>query len=89
MSQKALKRNSYWLMERNKNQNDVKKYKLKDLHAIENPSKHKIKLESCSFVENSVGKARQKKNVENAINNSKTILQKLKKLFFQGMFNKA
>ena len=89
MSPKALKRNSYWLMERNKNQTDVKKNKLKELHAIDNPSKHKIKLESCSFVEKSVEKAKQKKNVENAINNSKTILQKLKKLFYQGMFNKA
>ena len=72
MSGKALKRNSYWLMERNKNQTDVKKYKLKELHAIDNPSKHKIKLENCSFVENCGEKAKQKKDVENAIKYSKT-----------------
>ena len=89
MSGRASKLDSYWLRERNKKQTDAKKSNLEKQHTIEHPSKHKIKLENCSFVEKSVENAIQKKNVENAINNSKTILQKLKKLFFQGMFNKA
>ena len=86
MSGKALKRNSYWLRERNKKQTDVKKNKLKELRAIYNPSKHKVKLlENCSFVEKCVEKARQKKNVENAIKYSKTS----KDFSYPGVFKKA
>ena len=72
MSGKALKRNSYWLRERVKKQTNVKKSKFKELHAIEHLSKHKTKLENCSFVENCGKKAKQKKDVENAIKYSKT-----------------
>ena len=86
MSGKALKRNSYWLRERNKKQTDVKKNKLKELRAIYNQSKHKVKLlENCSFVEKCVEKARQKKNVENAIKYSKTS----KDFSYPGVFKKA
>ena len=85
MSQKALKRNSYWLMERNKNQTDVKKNKLKELHAIDNPSKHKIKLKNCGFVKTCVEKAKQKKNMENAIKYSKAS----KEFFYPGEFKKV
>ena len=85
MSQKALKRNSYWLMERNKKQTDVKKSKLKELHTIEHLSKHETKLEKCSFVENCSEKARQKKNMENAIKCSKIS----KNFSYSGLFKKV
>ena len=85
MSGKALKRNSYWLRERNKKQTDVEKYKLKQLLSIYSPSKHKIRLKNCSFIEKIVKKARQKKNIENAIKHSKNS----KEFSYPGMFKKV
>ena len=72
MSGKALKRNSYWLRERNKKQTDVEKCKLEELHTIENLSKKRVKLRKCSFVEECGQKALQKKIMENFIKCSKT-----------------
>ena len=67
MSGKALKRNSYWLRERNKKQTDVKKSKLEELHTTEHLSKNRIKLGKCSFVEKCCQKAKQKKISEKAV----------------------
>ena len=72
MSGKALKRNLYLLREKNKKKAGVKNCKLEELHTIDYPDKHDVGLENCSFVEKSVVKAKQKKNMENAIKYSKT-----------------
>ena len=85
MSQKALKRNSYWLMERNKKQTDVEKIKFKKICAINNPSKHKSKLKNSSFVKTCVEIAKQKKTTENAIKYSKAS----KEFFYPSEFKKV
>ena len=85
MSGNSLKRNSYWLRERNKKQTDVEKIKLKELRAIDYLSKHKTKLINCSFVKKCVGKAKQKKNMNNAIKYSKTS----KNFSYPGVFRKV
>ena len=85
MSGNALKRSSYWLVEKNKKQTDVVKIKFKKICAIYNPSKHKSKLENCSFVKTCVEKAKQKKYMENAIKYSKAS----KEFFYPGEFKKV
>ena len=85
MSGKSLKRNSYWLMERNKKQTDVEKIKFKKICEIDNPSEHKIKLKNCSFVKMCVEKAKQKKTTENAIKYSKAS----KEFFYPSEFKKV
>ena len=82
MSGKALKRDSYWLRERNKKQTDVEKNKSKELHAIDYQSKHKNNFKNFSFVEKCSEKAKQMKNMENAILYSKNS----KDLFYPSVF---
>ena len=72
MSGKALKRNPYWLRERNKKKTDVKKNETEKLHTIEHLYKHTVRLENCSFVEKCGQIAQQKKTMESAIKYSKT-----------------
>ena len=72
MSERASKRSSYWLRERNKKQTDAKKSSLEEQHKIEYLSKHEIKLGKCSFVKECGQKAKQKKIMKNAIKYSTT-----------------
>ena len=72
MSGKALKRNSQWLKEKNKEKTDAEKGKIVEQNTIDYPNKHRGELENYSFFEKCSEKAQQKKIVENAIKYSKT-----------------
>ena len=72
MSGKDLKRNSHWLMEKNKEQTGSKKSKIVEQNTIDYPNKLNDGLKNNSFVEKCSEKAQQKKIMENAIKYSKT-----------------
>ena len=69
MSGKDLKRNSYWLKDRNKKAIDVKRSKLKNSQTTEPLSKLERKIDVCIFVAKCRKEAQQKKIMENAFKN--------------------
>ena len=69
MSKNDLKRNSYWLRDRNKKTTGGSKSKLEYLQTTEHLSKHKNKIKFCTFVKSCITKAQKKKIMENSFRN--------------------